>query len=86
VIFILTQILNQAGSGKLLLVTIVQHALWAAGAVDSVSARLAFQTLQTLAIYQGKRANTEKAFSPTVSGIFPKATERILEMLLFPAR
>jgi hypothetical protein len=76
-----------SSSGGQLLNTIVQHALWAAGAIDSCCARLALQALQTMAIYQSNsmRKGLEGFGLNLSSEIFPRATERLLEMLLFPA-
>ena len=75
-----------ASTGKLLS-TLVQHLLWGAGAVDSTCARLALQSLQTLAGYQGTSMKCGgEGFGLTLaSELFPRSMERLLEMLLFPA-
>ena len=78
---------SPSSSTGTLLTTLVQHLLWGAGAVDSTCARLALQSLQTLAAYQGTsmKCGGEGFGLALASELFPRSMERLLEMLLFPA-
>jgi len=79
--------LATGGTGAALLTTLVQHLLWGAGAIDSTSARLALQALQTLAAFQAtsEKCGADGFGRPLASDLFPRCVERLLEMLLFPA-
>jgi hypothetical protein len=74
-------------TGKSYLNTLVQHMLWGAGAIDSNSARLALQGLQTLASFQfNNMRNGKIGFGINISSeIFSNTLERLLQMLIFPA-
>lgn len=77
-------------------VTLMQHLLWGAGAVDPTAARLAFKSIQALADYYftGLRGNGNARIGlgpgdsigpAAATAIFPTAISRLLEMIFFPA-
>jgi hypothetical protein len=75
-------------------VTLMQHLLWGAGAIDSSAARQALKSIQAIADYYftGLRAGTVSAkggpgnnIGPAAAGaIFPLAVTRLLEMIFYP--
>lgn len=70
---------------------LIQHLLWAAGAIDSTTARLALQSLQALATHHVTTIRSNISSGPGPFGqvvlaqqLFPLAMRRLLEMILFP--
>ena len=72
---------------RALLNTLMQHLLWAAGAIDATAARLSFQAVQSLAAYQANSmSKQDQGLGMAVAAdVFPAALDRLLEMVLFPA-
>ena len=80
-----------AGKGKLL-IELISHLLWGAGAIDSVSARLALQGLNLLATFHAREiTNGGIGFGPgaimneTGESVFSFGLQRLFEIIIFPS-
>jgi len=80
------QALNEAEATATLR-ALVEHLLWGASAVDPCSARLALQSVQSLANFQASSLTRQDpgVGLATAGAVFPAALDRLLEILLFPS-
>ena len=81
-----------AASGEQLLSELISHLLWGAGAIDSVSARLALQGLNQLASFHAKSITKGGiGFGPgavvleTGESIFSASLQRLFQNVIFPS-
>lgn len=72
-------------SGDALLNTIIQHLLWGSGAIDSLAAKDALQSLRSLALFQANSQvrGTQGLISVNNQDAFAIAMNRLLQMVLF---
>lgn len=75
--------------GAAFLKILMQHLLWAAGAVEPTSARLALQTMQAMAAFHHQATKTGRSAGLGIgpvnaAGVFNSALDRILEMVFYP--
>ena len=72
-------------TGRLFLGTLMKHLLWAAGAIDPTAARLALQTVQSMASYEHQAMKLNKpSLGAACAIVFSSALDRLLEMIFYP--